>query len=144
MKALRGITVCGLVAFVGVSLLATAPAQDAKTEKSTAAAPAAPAASTEKKQPRFAFEMRNKPWSAVFEWLSDRTGLPFISGISPPPGTFSFINPRINGVPKEYTIGEIIDIINDGLLTHKYILLRRPTSFTIVPADEKIPPDLIS
>jgi len=92
-----------------------------------------PAKTVEKVEKRMAFEMRAKPWSQVFEWLSDQTGLPFISSHAAPTGTFNFINPRVGGQPRTYTIPEVIDIINEGLISHKYVLIRRPSSFTVVP-----------
>src|SRR5262249_33562372 len=33
-----------------------------------------------KGQEKVAFEMRDKPWSQVLEWLTDKTGLPVIGG----------------------------------------------------------------
>src|SRR5438128_880422 len=86
----------------------------------------------------FTFELRAKPWSAVFEWLTDKTGREFIS-TNTPSGTLNFIAPK----GKKYTIPQIIDIINDGLLKEKWVLLNRGTSFTVVPADEKIDPALV-
>ena len=86
----------------------------------------------------FVFEMRAKPWMGVFEFLTDKTGRPFIS-TDAPPGTFNFIGPQ----GRKYTIPQIIDIINDGLLKEKWVLLNRGTSFTLVPADEKIDPALL-
>jgi type II secretion system protein D len=87
----------------------------------------------------YTLEFREKPWKAVFEWLSDKTSLPFITNLQPPTGTFTFIAPT----GRKYSMIEIIDIINDGLLQHKYVMLRRTGSFTTVSADEKIPPDLV-
>jgi len=81
------------------------------------------------------FEMRDKPWATVLEWLSDQTGVPVIT-IHKPTGTFTFIAPR-NG-PTQFTIPQIIDILNEALLAQKYILIRRTSSFTLLPADEKI------
>jgi general secretion pathway protein D len=87
----------------------------------------------------FVFEMRAKPWNTVFEWLSDKTGRPFISQTLTIPGTFNFIGPK----DKKYTVPQIIDVINDALLVHKWVMLNRGTSFTIVAADEKIDPALV-
>ena len=92
----------------------------------------------EKEQPRtqkkedqaFTFEMRGKSWASLFEWLTDKTGKPFVSR-DIPPGTFNFIAKK----GQQFTIPEIIDIINDGLLPLKYVLINRRTSFTLVPAD---------
>src|SRR5947209_3249135 len=85
--------------------------------------PSAPAGKNEKAEKRIAVEFQGKPWRQVFEWLSDQTGMPYISNYPPPTGTFTFINPRVNGKdPRTYTIGEIIDIVNEGLQQYKYVL----------------------
>ncbi len=142
----------------GTALLALglwATAQDAGTKKSPG-----PAAGEKKAEPGakkaepakgaeapakskfteklYTLEFRAKPWSSVFEWLVDKTGLPMVS-THVPTGTFSFIAPA----GRKYSMPEIIDIVNEGLLAHKYVLLRRPSSFVVVPADEKIDPALI-
>lgn len=84
-------------------------------------------------EPTFTFEMRQKPWATVFEWLTDKTGRPFISRTIPT-GTFSFIA----RAGQKYTLPQVIDIINDGLILQKYVLLNRGTSFTVVAADEDV------
>jgi type II secretory pathway component GspD/PulD (secretin) len=90
-------------------------------------------------EPTFLFEMRGKSWAAIFEWLTDKTGLPFLSSNAAPTGTFNVIvKPG-----RRYTLGEVIDLINDGLLPNKYVLVRRPASFSLVPADEKLPRHLV-
>jgi hypothetical protein len=86
----------------------------------------------------FTFEMRGKPWAAVFEWLTDKTGTVFIPK-DIPTGTFNFIAKK----GQKFTIPQIIDIINDGLLLQKYVLINRRTSFTVVPADQEIDPFLL-
>jgi type II secretion system protein D len=89
------------------------------------------------------FNMRDKPWASVLEWLSDQTGLPIIYGDKDvkPQGTFNFIAPK-NG-PKTYTIPKVIDILNEQLLGQNLILIRRAASFTLVPADKKINPAIL-
>jgi type II secretory pathway component GspD/PulD (secretin) len=84
------------------------------------------------------FEMRNKPWSSVLEWLADQTGLPFVGSI--PPGTFTFIPPRRE---EKFTVPQIIDLLNEALAPQKCLLIRRERSFALVPADEKIPGDML-
>ncbi len=88
------------------------------------------------------FEMRQKPWREVLEWLADRTQLAFI-GVHIPTGTFTFIPTK----GKQFTVPQIIDVINEGLLTtdntQKYILIRREHSFTLVPASEAIDPAIV-
>jgi RNA polymerase sigma factor (sigma-70 family) len=85
-----------------------------------------------------AFEMRESPWSKVFEWYSDVSGLPFVSAHRPT-GTVTFVPPK----NKRYTLGEITDILNELLLAQRCILVRRAASFTLLPADEAIDPSLV-
>jgi general secretion pathway protein D len=87
------------------------------------------------------FAMSGKPWKEVFQWLTDQTGLPVVAPLIPS-DSFTFIGP----VGKAYTIPEVIDILNEGLLSNKNqrcMLLRRAKSFVVVPADEKIDPSLL-
>src|SRR5947208_6564013 len=55
------------------------------------------------------FEFRDKRWGDVLEWLSEQTGLP-VMAVNKPTGTFTFVAPKVNGVTREYTIPEVIDI----------------------------------
>lgn len=82
-----------------------------------------------------AFEMRDKPWVSVLEWLSDQAGIPVMT-VDRPTGTFTFIAPK--NAPREYTIPQIIDILNEALVNQKFIIIRRSNSFTIVAADNPI------
>jgi len=86
---------------------------------------------------KIAFEMRDKPWSAVLEWLADQSGLPVVAS-SKPTGKFTFVPPK--GGVKSFTLDEIFDILNESLIEQRLILIRRTASFTIVPADERIDP----
>jgi len=88
--------------------------------------------------PTFTFEMRGKPWASVFEWLTDKTGTPFISQ-DVPTGTLNFIAKK----DQRFTIPQVVDIINDGLILQKYVLIRRNTSFTVIPADKEIDAALV-
>lgn len=56
------------------------------------------------------FQMRDKPWKNVLEWLSSETGLPIITTATPT-GTFSFYG----NLNRKYTIPEVIDILNEAL-----------------------------
>ena len=96
-------------------------------------------AKAEPKGKLFNFEMRGKPWTSVFEWLADNTDRKFVGPNISPTGTFNVITPK----GQKYTIPQIIDMINDGLLSQKWVLLNRGTAYTLVPADEKIDPALI-
>ena len=87
----------------------------------------------------FSLEMRNQPWRSVLEWLADQTGTPFIG--SPPPGTFTFVSPK--GRAQQYSLAQIVDILNEALTYQKYLLVRRQNSFTLVPTDEKLDPTVV-
>ncbi len=111
---------------------------DVPTRRVQADPPGAPVQQLPREAPkipekRYSVEMRDKPWSAVLEWYADISGL-VMMGSNKPTGTFTFISPK----GKTYTLGEITDILNDGLADQKYILLRRENSFTLWPADEKL------
>src|SRR5262249_55519299 len=102
---------------------------------------APPPKATEPRQleKRVAFSMDGKPWGAVFEWLTEQPAKPFVPSFNPT-GSFPFIGPA----GRKYTIPEVIDIINEGLLansaTQKFYLINRGQSFTLIPADEKPDP----
>jgi len=89
---------------------------------------------------KVAFEMRDKPWPAVLEWLADQSELPF-AGIHKPTGTFTYIGPKQGKT--QHTIPEVIDILNEALTSQKFVIIRRTASFTVLPADEKIPPEML-
>src|ERR1700733_6771228 len=56
---------------------------------------------------KIAFEMSGKKWEDIFQWLSDKSGMPFSSEYKVP-GTFNFTSP----VGAKYTLLEIYDIVN--------------------------------
>ena len=87
---------------------------------------------------RFAFSMQAKPWNQVFEWLSHVTGQPVVAA-SVPTGTFTFVSPK----DRTYTLGELVDAVNDGLQGAKFVLIRRPGSWLVVPAEQRLDPTLI-
>src|SRR5262249_47998141 len=64
---------------------------------------------------KFAFEMRDKPWNTVLEWLADNSGMQ-VSTTNKPQGTFTFINPK----HAQYTIPEVVDILNNALVHQNY------------------------
>jgi hypothetical protein len=94
--------------------------------------PAKPAPSPKETEKANSFEFRQRPWNQVFEWLSDQTGLPVTPVEARLTGAFTFIPPR----GKQYTLPEIIDILNESLMQQRHILIRRERQFTILPADQ--------
>jgi RNA polymerase sigma factor (sigma-70 family) len=83
---------------------------------------------------RFTFEVHDQPWNKVLEWYAEASGLPLVSAVVPK-GTVTFIPPKDK---RDFTLSEITDFLNEMLLSQKYILLRRPASFTLLAADEKV------
>ncbi len=80
----------------------------------------------------YAFEVRDKPWTAVLEWLSQTTGKPVIY-TARPSGTFQFVPPA----QKKYRISEIIDILNEALSTQRLLLIRKDQSFLVISTHDK-------
>src|SRR5262245_44747233 len=106
---------CLVLALGGVAALwaldAGAVAQDKSGKKGEPAklqSPSTDAAPKQEALKTYTFEMRAKPWIQVVEWLADTTGLAF-TGPNMPTGTFNFIAPS----KKQYTIPEIIDLVNE-------------------------------
>ncbi len=114
-----------------------------ETKAQPAKEPAKEATAPKSKEKTYLFEMRNKPWAGVIEWLSDNTGLPFISDNTAPSGTFTFVEPRTGLQPKQRTMAEIFDMVNENLIAKKFVLIRRPAAIALVAADEKIPVELV-
>jgi hypothetical protein len=83
---------------------------------------------------RYAFTMQNKPWGNVFTWFTDLTGLPVRSSYKLS-GTCRFTSPA----KKQYTVPEIVDIINEGLRANgtidPHVLVRGSRMFLVVPLD---------
>src|SRR5262245_5405211 len=121
---------------------ATAPKTD-ETKAQPGKEPGREGTAPKSKEKTYVFEMRNKPWAGVIEWLVDNTGLPFISDNTPPTGTFTYVAPRTGLNPKALTMSEIFDVVNENLIAKKFVLIRRPAAITLVPADEKIPVELV-
>ncbi|MBX7102475.1 MAG: hypothetical protein K1X57_00235 [Gemmataceae bacterium] len=120
------------------AVIAPTPAPKEPTPAPTVIMPAAPVDPAKLAEKQVAFEMRDKPWKGVLEWLSNETGLPIITTATPT-GSFSYYgNPK-----KKYSITEVIDVINEALMNQKFILLRRDASFTIVSADQAIDPAIV-
>ena len=129
------IVVAGL-SFMGMSAasLAQGPKKNQKKDEPI------PAGRINWHEKKIAFEMRGKEWRTVFEWLADQTGMPYASPYPAPGGTFTFINPTIDGKPREYTLADAFDIINEILQgSTKHTLIRRDVTLTMFPADAEIP-----
>jgi type II secretory pathway component GspD/PulD (secretin) len=87
---------------------------------------------------RFAVSFQEKPWKDVFAWLTEQTGKPVIApGL--PTGTFTLVSPQ----GRTFTLAEIIDCINDALMSKHFLLCPHERTFTVAAADEKIDPGLM-
>jgi hypothetical protein len=92
--------------------------------------------------PAYALKFQNAPWSKVFEWLSNITGLPVVS----PPraiGAFTFVPPKFDGNDKKYTLPEIMDILNEALAKQQLVLVRRKATIGLWYSDEPIDADIL-
>ncbi len=117
-------SVLGVIPYVGEVF--TFPAGGAPNGPQTPAAKP-----TDKQERRFTFELRNKPWNSVFDWLTDQTGLPVMNNYKLA-GTFTFVPPP----GKTYTMSELLDIVNESLRGQQYELLQRKNSILVAPSDE--------
>jgi hypothetical protein len=129
---------------LGAKLVAS---QQARVAETPVEIPQAKPATPLPREATYEFEFRDKPWvgerGSVLEWLSDLTGLPVSITHAKPTGTVTFLNPRVNGVPQRYTLGQILDILNEELERQRLLLIRRARGFSIEPANEKIDPSIL-
>lgn len=80
----------------------------------------------------------SKPWSDVVDWFGRESGLVWVGSVKVP-GSFT-----IKAEPgRQFTIPQIVDLLNEQLLLKKFILVRRGMTFTILPSDEKLDPTLL-
>jgi hypothetical protein len=86
------------------------------------------------------FKFCDTPWRTVFNWLTDQTGMPVINNYELK-GTFSFVPPRPG---KSYTVLEVIDILNEELVSQNLLLLCGERFLVIVPFDDKQTDDRVS
>ena len=111
----------------------------------TAGVGRAQAADPDKKkdEKKYQVTFNGAPWADVFKWLTNETGKEVLFSGGSPSGTFSFTGPA----GKTYTLAEIIDLINAGLFsnspTARYTIINGDHQFTVVPADQKIAPELV-
>ena len=74
-------------------------------------------------------------WDEVLEWFSKESGLTPILTVKPT-GSVDLKPPK----DRKFTIGEVVDLLNEAMTQQKFILIRRQVSFYIHPSDEKIDP----
>ena len=120
---------CSLLVLVSGSVLAGVTlSQEKTTQKEPAKKP---------EERRHVMNFNDMPWKQVIDWYRELSGLPYNASISAPPtGSFSFTAPK----GQTFTLSEITDYLNEALNREKYALIRKPRSFTIVPADQSPDP----
>jgi type II secretion system protein D len=147
LRCLAVAAVAGLIWAAGVGLAQSSKAQEPVKDKDKEAAakdkdkdPSDPIPKLPDK--KYAVSMDGKPWRAVFAWLTEITGKPVIAA-NLPTGSLTFVS----SPGTMYSLPEIIDIVNFGLLsnsqTQKYYLIHQERVFQVVGADEKIDPALM-
>jgi hypothetical protein len=97
--------------------------------------------SQQKKEKKYSTERirGERKFKKILERVCDETRLPFVStGFST---SFEIDFPNED---KEFTLGEIMDVLNTQLQKRSWMILRRPTSMSPYPADKKIPPEILA
>jgi type II secretory pathway component GspD/PulD (secretin) len=81
------------------------------------------------------FDARGLPWPKVFQWLTRETGKPVISNYTKDmKGSFNVRVPE----GATYTLLETVDLLNEALMEEGYLLIHKPHSFTLIPAELKV------
>jgi type II secretory pathway component GspD/PulD (secretin) len=83
----------------------------------------------------YSYKFDKSSWDAAFAWLSRESGLQLITTIKPVGSVTLTIDKK--------TMAEVIDLFNEALEQEKYVLLRREQSYSIHPADLKLPKGLV-
>ncbi|MFO0851444.1 MAG: secretin N-terminal domain-containing protein [Gemmataceae bacterium] len=108
-----------------------APAPAGLPPMPTGTAPAQPA----KPEQTFSQKFDRASWDTVFNWFNGISGLNQITTFKP--------TSTVTLTIKDKPLGQVIDLLNEALANEKFVLIRREQSYTIRPADEKIPPELV-
>jgi type II secretion system protein D len=81
---------------------------------------------------------KSAPWETVLDWFSTETGLTPIYNVHPT-GSVTLQPPK----DQRFTMGQVVDLLNEAMIQQKFILVRRQVSFTILPSDEKLDLSLV-
>jgi hypothetical protein len=87
---------------------------------------------------KFAFRMKDAKWEDVLDWYSKASGRKADVRVQPK-GTFTHTPEE----DREFTLGEITDLINEALAEQKLMLIPHRKTFAVVSSDGKIDPKLI-
>ncbi|HVK19290.1 MAG TPA: secretin N-terminal domain-containing protein, partial [Fimbriiglobus sp.] len=97
--------------------------------------PLAAAAKPAEPEKTFSQKFDKASWDSVLAWFSKATGLQQIT--TEKPGGTVTVNIDNKSLP------DTIDLLNDALAREKWVLIRSDQSFTLHPASDKVPPELI-
>ncbi|VTR94629.1 sigma-70 family rna polymerase sigma factor : RNA polymerase sigma factor, sigma-70 family OS=Singulisphaera acidiphila (strain ATCC BAA-1392 / DSM 18658 / VKM B-2454 / MOB10) GN=Sinac_6419 PE=4 SV=1: Sigma70_r2: Sigma70_r4_2: Secretin_N [Gemmata massiliana] len=85
----------------------------------------------------FSFNVKDVAWSEVLDTYSTLSGLSLVTTVKPT-GKFT-----CTPGDRKFTLTEITDLINEGLMQQKMILVRGKFTFFIHPADERLDAKMI-
>jgi type II secretory pathway component GspD/PulD (secretin) len=115
---------------VGANKSASSEAGSSASDKTPDKPADRPAPSSERK---ITVNFKNAHWDDVLEWFAKESGLTPILTVRPT-GSVTLQPPK----DRQYTLGEVVDLLNEALIQQRFILIRRQVSFYIHPSDEKI------
>ena len=87
----------------------------------------------------YQLNFKTAPWPSVLEWFANESGLTPILTVTPT-GSVTIQPPK----DRKYTLGEVVDLINEAMTQQKFILIRRQVTFFIHPSDEKLDTSMVS
>ena len=126
----RQLLVCAALGVAG--LLATASPDFAQEVRVSLGEPRTREIFKQNDTRKVKFEFRDQPWDKVIEFVGKNLGLDYV-GLYRPSGTFNFIP---SGKKPEYTMAEVLDIVNQALIAQNYLLMRTPVpNLTIEKVD---------
>jgi type II secretion system protein D len=102
-----------------------------------ATTPAPAPASANANEKTYLVSFNEETWPKVFDWFSKESGLTYIDTVKPP-GTLTLRSDR------RYTLPQVLDLLNEALAQKKMVIIRRSQTFLVHPADERLPPELVS
>jgi len=82
--------------------------------------------------------MKDAKWEDVFDWYAKESGRKADVRVKPE-GTFTCLL----GKDRQFTIGDVTDLINEELAKQKLLLIPHRKTFAVVSSEGKIDPKLI-
>ena len=85
---------------------------------------------------RLSFQFQSAPWEAVLRYFATQNGMSLQMG-QVPPGTFSYFDQA------QFTPTEVIDILNDSLLSLGFVLIRSQRHLVVASTKSELPDQMI-